>query len=62
MLGGIGTSGAAVGAAILVLELATKALDREIVLTGALLVLGGLLLRIWAAVWGGSGTGRAPER
>ncbi|PWU49748.1 hypothetical protein DLJ47_25500 [Micromonospora sp. S4605] len=59
-VGRVGTAAAAVGAAILLLHLATKALDAELRLTGALLVVGGLVLR--AVTGGGRGTGRMPGR
>jgi hypothetical protein len=62
MIGGVGTAVTTVGAVILLVYLATKALDPEVVLTGALLVLCGLVLRIGVAVWGSSGRGGTPGR
>ncbi|MFI7488786.1 hypothetical protein ACIBXA_10445 [Micromonospora echinaurantiaca] len=60
LVGGAGTTAAAIGGAILLLHLATKALASELRLTGALLVVVGLALR--AVVGGGRGQGRTPRR
>ncbi|MER7460110.1 hypothetical protein [Micromonospora sp. NPDC126480] len=54
-VGRAGTLIAVVGAGILLLHLATKALDAELRLTGALLLVGGVLLRAVYAAWGSGG-------